>query len=505
MRRAVAFALLVVVASLSVAATQAILPIPYGIVPTLDGALAEGEWDDAAFLRLENDISLYLKHAEGSLYLGVRGQPLAIVTPCFLMGNRIRVLHVSGSLGTLAYELHNGVWKRSQPAVWDCFHDVLDNAAVGCIEGHRTAQGWTAANGQLGAPAEYEMEVLVSADPLQMLFLYMLSLPERVLTSWPIDVGAMPEYMDLARSALASESMAFETDQWATLALAQPEAGEIDPLDAPAAAPTLEETPATGSVGETAALRFLGEGSPPLGAAVFRPDVLPLHATAGTFSPQMSEFFCNVPGAGEGRIYGLGLSDGVWAPVASPAEFGIEPHIAPRGDRLFFTRTVAGIGTGFVSFYEDGRWSEPQPLPPCINGTTYFPMYITSTLDGSLYWTEISYGAFLARTPLVDGVYGRRQRVLVDLNTTGACAHPFIAPDESYLLFDAELDGQSDLYVTFLLESGEWTPAQLVMEISDASAAEMMPSVSPDGAALFFARDMQMHWIDASILERYRP
>ena len=194
-----------------------------GSAPTLDGTLAEGEWDGAFALTLDNGVSLFLKHSAGSLFLGVRGQPVAIVSPCFVIEEEMRILHVSGSLGPVVYEQREGHWTLAGSAVWDCLHETLTADAVQCMRSYLDSQGWTAPNGRIGTPTEYELQVVVPGDSVKMLFLLMSVQPERILTSWPCDVSAVPEYLELARAAFPPGGISFDTEQWAILHLSDSE------------------------------------------------------------------------------------------------------------------------------------------------------------------------------------------------------------------------------------------------------------------------------------------
>ena len=93
------------------------------------------------------------------------------------------------------------------------------------------------------------------------------------------------------------------------------------------------------------------------------------------------------------------------------------------------------------------------------------------------------------------------------MNLPGGSAHPFVSPDESVLLFDHYVGPSGtngDLYVSFRRVDGSWSPAQAVEEIN-TDVTEMAASLSPDGSILFFARGLRIHWVDASILDAYRP
>jgi hypothetical protein len=255
---------------------------------------------------------------------------------------------------------------------------------------------------------------------------------------------------------------------------------------------------------------YLGQPPPGLVPEPFARSVLPQGAYAGTFSPDLTEFYFNTAGPGGlTAISGLHLVDGQWVKVDFIVPYAFEPHISPTGDRMFYVlEDASGRGQGYVSLRTQDGWGEPLLLPSSVNGTTYFPMYFTSTLDGTLFWTRLSAGARLVSAPFAAGDYAPARNLTLSLNSRGDCSHPGVAPDGSYVLFDAELDGQADVYVSFATGNGGWSPATKVTEISSALDVEMAASVSPDGKYIFFVRmsgASGIYWVDAAVLNPYRP
>ena len=114
----------------------------------------------------------------------------------------------------------------------------------------------------------------------------------------------------------------------------------------------------------------------------------------------------------------------------------------------------------YVSEYWNGEYDEPQLLPSGING-------------GEVDWC------------------------------------PWIAPDESYLLWSSHREGEAgsgDLYVSFHQADGSWGVPLNLGESINTSDQERFPSVSPDGRYLFFARTADnetysdIYWVDAGII-----
>jgi len=244
---------------------------------------------------------------------------------------------------------------------------------------------------------------------------------------------------------------------------------------------------------------------------------------AGTFSPDGNEFFFTRGKTGpDQRIWHTIRADGGWS-EPRPAPFTgdvmeFEPFISPDGKKLFFGSLRPKPGSSqpngradiWVADKEGAGWGEPRYLDPLINEAA--PMYMSSASNGTLYFTGNRDERGLYSSALRDGRYQAPVRLPGEINSLFA-AHPYIAPDESYLIFDAkprdnpEKDG--DLYISFKNKGGSWTPASKLESPVNSSANEMAASVSPDGKFLFFESDrsgtMCIYWVDARILEAFRP
>ncbi len=100
------------------------------------------------------------------------------------------------------------------------------------------------------------------------------------------------------------------------------------------------------------------------------------------------------------------------------------------------------------------------------------------------------------------------------INTGKWTAHPFIAKDESYLIWDSEREGgygESDLYISFRKEDGAWGKAINMGDAVNTPRWEAFATVTPDGRYILFQRGMDednknvdIYWVDAKIIEQLR-
>ncbi|MEN6368814.1 MAG: hypothetical protein ABFD77_03835 [Thermotogota bacterium] len=266
---------------------------------------------------------------------------------------------------------------------------------------------------------------------------------------------------------------------------------------------------------------YLGQEPPGLTPVPFAPGILTAVSYAGTFSPDLTEFWFTEQGSRSGATETIGytLVDEVWSRAAATpfpsTGMTFEPHIAPSGNQMFFTAGTAAAWTAYVSQRTATGWAPAMPLPTPVNSQGYMPMYLSSTLDRTLYWTLVIDGnGVIVRTKPAAGAtgepggYGPVEYMASD-GVPWVGAHPFVAPDESYVIFDvrpvANPRWPSDLVVAFRRPDGTWTPPQPITAVNGSATNEMCASVSPDGQYLFFARNMHIWWVDAAVLDPLRP
>ncbi|MCP4220210.1 MAG: hypothetical protein GY765_36600 [bacterium] len=243
---------------------------------------------------------------------------------------------------------------------------------------------------------------------------------------------------------------------------------------------------------------------------------------AGTFSPDLKEYFYTwrKPGFMQGVKY-MRMVNGVWSkPRAAPFSydcFEFEPHITPDGKRLFYGSNRPLPGKTAVSrrnhiWYVDKTktgWSEPH----LFGGDM---MYVSVDSEGTIYYTGIpadrdpaKSGILIRKLDKKTGKYLPPEKLGPAVNYIRA-AHPFIAPDGSYLIVDGRTPSKPDsnFYICFKKPDGTWTKAVNMGELINTDGGEMAASVSPDGKYLFVSSYLNegcnIDWIDASVIDDLR-
>jgi hypothetical protein len=217
-----------------------------------------------------------------------------------------------------------------------------------------------------------------------------------------------------------------------------------------------------------------------------------------TFSPQIDElFFTRRKQGEENKIYNMKYINGKWTdPVIaffSGKYMDMEPHIAPTGKRLYFGSKRPLERAKQLEFHQwyldklSQGWSEPKSLESPFKERPV--MYISSTNDETLFFTVIRSGIYYSRKN--NNNYDSISRLGKTINNGDFVAHPYIAPDGSYLIYDCVRKdgfGSCDLYISFKKENGDWSNSINLGNLINTDQCEMCASVSPDGNYLFFHR-----------------
>lgn len=138
------------------------------------------------------------------------------------------------------------------------------------------------------------------------------------------------------------------------------------------------------------------------------------------------------------------------------------------------------------------------------NGNLYFD------LGGPVEGGRWGWSVFLSE--FRDGHYQEPRALGGGVNEGRVNQTPFVAPDESYLLFSSWREGSlggGDLYISYRGKDGAWLPPVSLGEGVNSEAQERFPTVSPDGKYLFFSRSSgrtsdDFYWVDARVLEQAR-
>lgn len=268
---------------------------------------------------------------------------------------------------------------------------------------------------------------------------------------------------------------------------------------------------------------YLGQTPPGDTPVVFASGVISKQTnnehSAPAFPPQGDEvfwFYNRWPVGDESASMHMRRENGQWTTPKS-VPFGLMPAFSPDGQRVYFydfkksakDSTDQWTDIWFSEKDHNGEWKSPECLDlvlkyPEMKGTCMPSI----TRDGTLYFVGHLEGARsnvgIYCTKLMNGEYTKPKllpdniNLLPYLNWT-----PYIAPDESYLIFSSSrkggLDNIGDLYVSFRQTGHSWTEPVSLGEPINTPSQEYCPGVSPDGKYLFFCRWVRHEFAHADV------
>jgi len=271
---------------------------------------------------------------------------------------------------------------------------------------------------------------------------------------------------------------------------------------------------------------YLGQKPPGMTPEVFAPGIISTEASEGSssFSPDGQLFLFT---RGRSELPGILMMeqiDGVWTqPRLAPFSAGRHDWdfmLAPDG-KTVFVASARPLRNGesttrdhqiWTSERKGENWSEPELLPspvysgqhdsypsPAGNGTLYF----FSNRDGGMGEGDIY------RSPIQNGQYKIVENLGAPVNGKYHEVDPYIAPDESYLIFCSDKPGgfgKADIYITFREKDGSWTSPKNMGSKVNTTYQEYIPYVTPDGKYFFFTTNKSgnrdIYWVDAKIIRR---
>ncbi len=266
----------------------------------------------------------------------------------------------------------------------------------------------------------------------------------------------------------------------------------------------------------TLAPRYLGQKTPGLTPELFAPGIISTDnwEIDGVFTPDFKEFyFIREVGEKEEekamKFMVYQYKDNKWRDSIISARLG-QPTISPDGKIMY-------LGKKFKERMENGDWSDLKNLNPLLDSIHI--MQLSSSTNGTYVFDAMGEGV-LRYSRIINGI--REEPVLFEeqINSGTANAHPFIAPDESYILWDGRKEGgygNADIYVSFRQKDGSWGNAINLGDKINTAVSENGARVTPDGKYLFFNRnvgkvkptdkydDVNMFWVDAKIIQNLKP
>ncbi len=216
----------------------------------------------------------------------------------------------------------------------------------------------------------------------------------------------------------------------------------------------------------------------------------------------------------------------------------------PQGKRLYFnfrghTNNKPEKPTSRIWYMDkiESGWSEAVEVDFGKDYNGPGTVYPSVASNGNLYFAQFHdrVHGYLFLSRFKDGKYFLPEKLSLNINDVGG-NHPYIAPDESFIIYDSvrpgETYGTSDLYISFRGENGDWMEPQNLGEGINSPYDERRAFLTFDQKYLFFVSDrinperpdrpltitelqkltnvrqngyQHLYWVDAKIISKLRP
>ncbi len=268
---------------------------------------------------------------------------------------------------------------------------------------------------------------------------------------------------------------------------------------------------------------YLGQKPPGITPEIFAPGIIctkDKYELNSVFSPKGDEFFYEISTTTpeekkQGKYFYIimvsKLKNGVWTkPELAPfsGEYAtMDMCFSPDGNRLYFTSDRPCLWDSspknniwYVERRDQG-WSDPVILGPPVYLPEVRQGQVSMAANGTLYFRT---GDDLYYSKSINGNFSEAVKLSEAINSPYAEGKPFVAPDESHLIFirydmPESIDGGRGLYISFRREDGSWTQAK------NTNIFGSLPKITPDGKFFFFSRGGDIYWADAKIIEDLKP
>ena len=248
----------------------------------------------------------------------------------------------------------------------------------------------------------------------------------------------------------------------------------------------------------------------------FPPDTIPVIFAKGIISledryeyglavsPDFNEIFFTAESPAKGLSVMRRLNNGNWtypktANLRGNSSWEFEAFYTYDGSKLYFSSDVKDTSRLWYAKKTTNGWGSPVLLESPVNSTPVF--WATVAKNNTLYYTNIA-NFKIYKSQSIDGFYKKTEHAGLMFGI-----HPYISPDEDFILFNAK----GDIYIAIRTKEGKWSdPIRFGNQINTTEYDETCPSLSPDGKYIFFSRyndkdgKSDIYWVSSNEIEQIK-
>jgi hypothetical protein len=186
-----------------------------------------------------------------------------------------------------------------------------------------------------------------------------------------------------------------------------------------------------------------------------------------------------------------------------------EAIYSPGGQRVYYyayspPNPVGGSDLCY-SIKTGSVWGEPVNLGTPLNTAQdeYHPCVVADSsiyfenVAGKICYSEYQNGAYLPRI-LMPPIFN---------DPAMAWGNPFVAPDESYFIFNSSRAGgfgSTDLYIAYKKNDGTWTNPKNLGNIINTATGECGAEITDDNLYMTYVSNNDVYWVSSNFIDSLR-
>ncbi|GAA4272960.1 hypothetical protein U6A24_06760 [Aquimarina gracilis] len=200
------------------------------------------------------------------------------------------------------------------------------------------------------------------------------------------------------------------------------------------------------------------------------------------------------------------------ASFSDPNYGDADPFLTKEGNRIYF---ISKRPTNpkdkkldwniWYADNENGVWINPKPLPKPINSDEFDEYFFSISDKGNAFFSsnraggEGSFDIYTTKV-LDNNEFSEPKNVGPPLSTEKYEFDPYISPDESFIIFSINKNGNSSLYYSYRNQKNNWTePKSLGSQINN-TRQDFAPSLSANGKFIFYSNNGKLKWVSSEII-----
>ncbi|HPG37822.1 MAG TPA: putative Ig domain-containing protein [bacterium] len=213
-----------------------------------------------------------------------------------------------------------------------------------------------------------------------------------------------------------------------------------------------------------------------------------------------------------------------WSEPVKIIDNAIVPYFS-YDDQEIYCISYQRNGTSTADVWKSARsadgWGEPVRVEAPVSAPDGHEWEVAAPADNILYFSSDRPGGFgnmdVYRSVLVDGKYMVAENLGVPINTASLDECPWVAPDESYMVFNSWKTNPkfagNNLYISWRNADSTWTNPKDLGAAVNTNYLDIYPYISPDGKYLFYtirkiayggSEPSKLYWISTDFLHKMR-